>query len=93
MQIINVILWFIGVLTTLLFLCKLIFLTVLAVKRNGNPDKVWAIEKHSMISSNFEDAWFLIPTISVDKCSDTIEISFKFLKWEYYTNYKLSNEV
>ena len=83
----------IGVLTVLLFLCKLVFLIILAIKRNSNPNKEWAIENHSMVSPNFEEAWFLIPTISIDKCSSTIEISFKFLKWEYYTNYTLSNEV
>lgn len=42
----------IGVVTLLLFLCKLIFLIVLYIKRKGNPDKYWSIVKTSMVSSN-----------------------------------------
>lgn len=87
----------IGVLVVLLFLCKFIFLIILWVKRNGNPDKYWSIVKHSMFSDNYEDSWFLIPTIMFTRTSYkddwTIEISIKWLKWEYYTNYQLSNEV
>lgn len=97
MQIINIILWFIGVLVVLLFLCKLIILLVLWIKRNGNPNKYWSIVKSSMVSENCDSYWFIIPTIAISfsgkaKC-EYIEITLRFLKWEYYTNYQLSNEI
>lgn len=87
----------IGVLIVLLFLCKLIILLVLWIKRNGNPNKYWSIVKHSMVSENCDSYWFIIPTIAISfsgkaKC-EYIEITLRFLKWEYYTNYQLSNEV
>lgn len=83
----------IGVLTTLLFLCKFVFLIILAIKRNGKDNKYWSIERHQMCSNNYENSWFLIPTIDIHRCNEYLEVSVKFLKWEYYTNYKLSTEV
>ena len=83
----------IGVLTTLLFLCKFVFLIILAIRRKGSDDKYWSIERHQMCSNNYEDSWFFIPTIDIHTCNEYLEISVKFLKWEYYTSYKLSTEV
>lgn len=87
----------IGVLIVLLFLCKVLFTIVLYIKRNGNPEKYWSIVRHSMFSENCDNYWFIIPTIAISfsgkaKC-EYIEVSVRFLKWEFYTNYCLSNEV
>ena len=46
-----------------------------------------------MCSTNYENSWFFIPTIDIHTCNEYLEVSVKFLKWEYYTNYKLSTEV
>lgn len=87
----------VGVLVVLLFLCKFVFVLVLYIKRNGDPTKDWSIVRHSMFSENCDSYWFLIPTIAISfsgkaKC-EYIEITIRFLKWEYYTSYQLSNEV
>lgn len=87
----------IGVVILLLFLCKLIFLIVLWIKRKGNPDKYWSIVKTSMVSQNCDNYWFIIPTIAIHfsgkaKC-EYVEITLRILKWEYYSSYELSNEV
>ena len=87
----------IGVIVSLLFLCKAIILIILYIKRNGNPSKNWSIVRHCMFSENCDNYWFIIPTIAISfsgkaKC-EYIEITVRFLKWEFYTNYTLSNEV
>lgn len=83
----------IGVLVTLLFLCKVIFLSVLAFKHRNDKEKFFAIVREQEVSTNFENSWFLIPTIDIHKCGEYVEVSLKFLLWEYYTNYKVSNEL
>lgn len=83
----------IGVLVVLLFLCKFVFLLILAIRRSGRDNKYWSIERHQMCSDNYENSWFLIPTIDIHTCNEYLEVSVKFLRWEYYTNYKLSTEV
>lgn len=82
----------IGVLVVLLFLYKFVFLIILAVRRRGS-NEFWSIERHQMCSENYEHSWFLIPTIDIHTCNEYLEVSVKFLRWEYYTNYKLSTEV
>lgn len=96
-DIVKVLFLLIGVLVTLLFLCKVVITIILYVKRHDNPDKYWSIVRHSMFSENCDSYWFLIPTIAISvetkrKCK-YIEVTLRFLKWEYYTNYQLSNEV
>ena len=83
----------IGVLVTLLFLCKFVCLIILAIKRKGRDDKYWSIERHQMCSDNYEGLWYFIPTIEAHIANSYLEISIKFLRWEYYTNYQLSTEV
>lgn len=96
-DIVKVLFILIGVLATLLFLCKVVITIILYVKRHGNPDKYWSIVRHSMFSDNYDGYWFIIPTIAIHietkrKCK-YIEVSFRFIAWEYYTSYELSNEV
>ena len=92
----------IGVLVTLLFLFKFVLLVITAIKRNSDIDN-WSIVRHQMCSDNCEGLWYIIPTIEIHRgkfnsdhtglSNRYIEISVKFLKWEYYTNYTFSNEV
>ena len=82
----------IGVLVTLLFLCKVIFLSVLAFKHRNDKEKYFAIQRTQEVSTNFEDSWFLVPTINIHKCNEYIEVAVKCLKWELYTSYKITNE-
>ena len=94
-DIVKVLFLLIGVLVTLLFLCKVVITIILYVKRHGNPDKNWSIVRHSMFSVNYDGYWFFIPTIAihVETKRKYIEVSLKFSAWEYYTNYEFSNEV
>lgn len=80
----------IGVLVTLLFLCKFVFLFVLYLKHG---EKFCCVKRCSEFSENVEHSWFLIPTIAVSKTNKYIEINARWLLWELYTNYCLSNEV
>ena len=87
----------IGVVTLLLFLCRFLTLLVLTIKRK-NPNDWWSIVRTQMVSDNEEGMWYFIPTIRVSKTKfktggNVIEISARFLKWEFYTSYNLSNEV
>lgn len=93
-DIIKVLFFLIGVLVTLLFLCKVVITIILYVKRHGNPDKYWSIVRHSMFSDNCDSYWFFIPTIAISYTQHKyVEVTCRFLKWEYYTSYELSNEV
>ena len=90
----------IGVLVVLLFLCKLVFLIKLWIKRK-NPNDDWSLIRTSMISDSPEGVWYIIPTIQCytgfkairDHHRKYYVISIKFLKWEYYISYQISNEV
>lgn len=93
MQIINGILWFIGVLTVLLFLCKIVLLTWLTIKRNTHND-YWSLVKCQSCSTiDGRSTWYLIPTIELNFTGKYLEVHIEFLKWEYYFNYHFSNEV
>ena len=83
----------IGVLITLLFLFKFVLCLILWIRRERKKSDNWSIVRHTMISDNYEDSWFLIPTVMLSKSKTYIEISVKFLKWEYYTNYQLDTDV
>ena len=83
----------IGVLITLLFLFKFVLCLILWIRRERKKSDNWSIVRHTMFSDNYEDSWFLIPTVMLSKSKTYIEISVKFLKWEYYTNYQLDTDV
>lgn len=87
----------IGVITTLLFLFRFVVLLILTIKRKS-PFDWWSLVRTQMISDNEQGVWYFIPTIRADtirykKEDIVIEISARFLKWEFYTSYNLSNEV
>lgn len=90
----------IGVLVVLLFLCKFIFLLRLWIKRKS-PSDDWSLIRTSMISDSPEGVWYGIPTVQCyagykavqDRHRKYYVISIKFLKWEYYISYQISNEV
>lgn len=90
----------IGVLVVLLFLCKFIFLLRLWIKRKS-PNDDWSLIRTSMISDSPEGVWYFIPTIQCYMGYKAIQdyhrkyyvVSIKFLKWEYYISYQISNEV
>jgi len=90
----------IGVVVLLLFLCKFIFLLRLWIKRKS-PDDDWSLIRTSMISDSPEGVWYFIPTIQCYTGYKAINsghrqyyvVSIKFLKWEYYISYQVSNEV
>ena len=83
----------IGVVTLLLFLCKIVFLTWLSIKRNKAND-YWSLVKCQSCSTIASDhTWYFIPTIEVNITGKYLEVHIEFLKWEYYFNYHLSNEV
>ena len=83
----------IGVLTVLLFLCKIVLLTWLTIKRNTRND-YWSLVKCQSCSAVADNnTWYLIPTIELNFTGKYLEVHIEFLKWEYYFNYHFSNEV
>ena len=91
----NVIIVFsiIGVLATLLFLCKIVLLTWLSIKRTTHDD-YWSLVKCQSCSTIADtNTWYIIPTIELNFTGKYLEVHIEFLKWEYYFNYHFSNEV
>lgn len=90
----------IGVIVSLLFLCKFIFLLRLWIKRK-TPSDDWSLIRTSMISDSPEGVWYFVPTIQCYTGYKSVNsghrkhyvISVKFFKWEYYTSYQVSKEV
>lgn len=90
----------VGVIVSLLFLFKFIFLIRLWVKRK-NPSDDWSLIRTCMISDSPEGVWYFVPTIQFYTGYKAINsghrkyhvVSIKFLKWEYYISYQISNEV
>lgn len=83
----------IGVVSLLLFLCKVIFLIWLAIKRTNKND-YWSLAKSESCSNlGYKNTWYLIPTIEINFTGKYVEVHFEFLNWEYYFAYHISNEV
>ena len=87
----------VGALVMLLFLCKVVTLIIIRIKKN-TPNDFWCIVKKSMVDcTNGEGYCYLIPTvmwyIGHKSSSKYLCISVRFLTWEYYTSYELSNEI